>query len=996
MQSEDDLDTSGTRPGGPGEAAGEEHDRVVVAMCVEALDPPRLRLSREGQRDVRADRCDLGGAIRVDAQDRLHTSVDLSGACAVVLSVPPVLHWPTGIRRLPPCRGVRRRGRSLRPTTFGGAVRTRYPATMSLEHYRAKRDFATTPEPSGVPSRPIEGLRRFVVQRHRASRLHYDLRLEIGGTLASWAVPRGPSLRPLERRRAARTEEHPIEYLDFEGTIPNGEYGAGDAIVWDHGTWDPELPGDLAAAVAGGELKFILHGRRLRGRFVLVRTAPGRRGSEDWLLIHKDDEYAEAEWDIADHPTSVLSGRTNGDVADREPADIDPDRRIGDLDLSAALEAEAPTFVEPMLATATAHPFDDPGWLFEIKLDGYRVQAVVERAGRLRLWTRNQKDAATWFPALAALPSREWLAGGAVVVDGEMVALRDDGRPDFSLLQELSGTRGFGARRRERRAGSPTDAEREPRAGALVYHAFDLLHVDGWSLLHVSLWQRKRLLKLLLRPHPSVRYVSHVTEHGRAFHEAASQQGLEGSVAKLRDSHYEAGTRSRSWLKVKTRREQELVVVGYEPGTGSHADLGSLLVATREAGGWRFAGHVGSGIDARTRHELRALLDESTREDPAVPGVPPSSSARYVDPDHVIRAEFAEWTADGLLRQAVYKGLEPDRDPMTVSREVAIDTVAASATRPADRVSEGELAALDALGDGGSWAVGGHTVELSNLDKVLFPEVGFSKRDLVRYYTSIAPLLLPYLHGRPLNVHRWPDGVDGSTHFWQKQIPSHAPDWVARWDHPEPGRSRSQTYVVCDRVATLAWLANQAAIDLHPWTSRLPTWWRPTYALIDIDPGPDTTWAQVVTLARLYRTALQHLGVRGYPKVTGSRGIQVWIHLQPRYTFDDTRDWVGALSQRVGAVVPDLVSWAWNKADRGGRARLDYTQNALNKTLVAPYAVRPVARGAVSAPIAWEELDDPSLHAQRWDLHTILERTAERGDLFAGVLADPQELPSID
>jgi bifunctional non-homologous end joining protein LigD len=873
---------------------------------------------------------------------------------------------------------------------------TRYPATMSLEQYRAKRDFAITPEPGGGPASSIGGLRRFVVQRHRASRLHYDVRLEIGGALVSWAVPRGPSLRPLERRRAARTEDHPIEYLDFEGTIPSGEYGAGDVIVWDHGTWDPELPGDTGAAVASGELKFVLYGRRLRGRFVLVRTATDRRGSEDWLLIHKDDEHADAEWDIEDHPTSVLSGRTNEAVAGGEPADIEPDRRIGDLDLSAAVDSTLPSFVEPMLATSTVHPFDDAGWLFEIKFDGYRVQAVVDGAGSLRLWTRNHKDAAAWFPAFAASRAHEWLAGGPVIVDGEMVALRDDGRPDFSLLQELSGTKGLGLRRRDRRPGRSAGAERERRTGAIVYHAFDLLHVDGWSLLDVGLWQRKRLLRLLLRPHPSVRYVSHVTEHGRAFHEAASQQGLEGSVAKLRDSRYEAGTRSRSWLKVKTRREQELVVVGYEPGTGRHADLGSLLVATHEADGWHFAGHVGSGIDARTRRDLRALLDESIREDPAVPGVPPSASARYVEPRHVIRAEFAEWTADRLLRQAVYKGLEPDRDPTTVSREAAIDAATASTGAPADRVSEGELAALDALGDGGSWAVGGHTVELSNLDKVLFPEAGFTKRDLVRYYTSIAPLLLPYLRERPLNVHRWPDGVDGSTHFWQKQIPSHAPDWVARWDHPEPGRARSQTYVVCDRVATLAWLANQAAIDLHPWTSRLPAWWRPTHALIDIDPGRDTTWEQVVTLARLYRTALQHLGVRGYPKVTGSRGIQVWINLQPRYTFDDTRDWVGSLSQRVGAVVPDLVSWEWSKAERGGRARLDYTQNALNKTLVAPYAVRPVARGAVSAPITWDELDDPRLHAQRWDLRTILERTAERGDLFAGVLADPQELPPID
>jgi bifunctional non-homologous end joining protein LigD len=299
------------------------------------------------------------------------------------------------------------------------------------------------------------------------------------------------------------------------------------------------------------------------------------------------------------------------------------------------------------------------------------------------------------------------------------------------------------------------------------------------------------------------------------------------------------------------------------------------------------------------------------------------------------------------------------------------------------------------MGTDGRWEVGGHVVELSNLDKVLFPGGGYTKRDLVRYYTTIAPAMLPYLRERPLNVHRWPDGVTGRTHFWQKQIPSHAPEWVARWDYPEAGHDQSHTYVVADRVATMAWLANQAVIDMHPWTSRLPEYWRPTYALVDIDPGERTTWEELLTLARLYRTALEHLGVTGHPKVTGKRGIQVWIHVRPRYTFDETRDWVGELSRGVAAVVPDLISWEWGKADRGGRARLDYTQNSIIKTLVAPYAVRPVPAAAVSAPITWEELEDRDLRPDRWDIVSILDRVLERGDLFSGVLSDPQELPPL-
>jgi len=313
---------------------------------------------------------------------------------------------------------------------------------------------------------------------------------------------------------------------------------------------------------------------------------------------------------------------------------------------------------------------------------------------------------------------------------------------------------------------------------------------------------------------------------------------------------------------------------------------------------------------------------------------------------------------------------------------------------PAEAATAAELAALDAMGAEGLWSIGGVQVNLTNLDKVLFPETGYTKRDLVRYYTTIAPVLLPYLRERPLNVDRWPNGVHGA-HFWQKQVPSHAPKWVARWDYPEAGKDESHTYVVADRVATLAWLANQAVMDMHPWTSRIPDWWRPTYALIDIDPGEKTTFENLLTLARLYRAALEHLHVRGFPKVTGKRGIQVWVPIAPRYTFDETRDWVAGVSQAVGRAVPDLISWEWGKRQRQGLARLDYTQNAVNKTLVSPYAVRPVDGASVSVPIAWDELEDPDLRPDRWDIRSVIPRVEQLGDRFAGALTFDQELPAL-
>ena len=365
-------------------------------------------------------------------------------------------------------------------------------------------------------------MRRFVVQRHRASRLHYDFRLEVDGVLVSWAVPRGPSMRPLEKRRAARTEDHPLEYLAFEGVIPAGGYGAGDVIVWDCGTWEPETRDEPGASIGGGELKFVLHGERLKGRFVIVRTKQERGGREDWLLIHKRDEHAVEDWDIDTHRTSVISGRSNDDVATGGPArtDVVAPRSIRDLDLDGARKDPMPAFIKPMLATPVDRAFSDAGWLFELKLDGYRVQAVV-RDGALRLWTRNRKDAAAYFPAFAAAPP-EWIGAHDAIIDGEMVALDGEGRPSFSLLQDLSGMSGLGAKRGERRSGEgpPTSA-----AGTLVYHAFDVLHMDGWDLAAVPLEERKRLLRLILREHPSVRYVTHVVEHGEDFQAAVKAAG---------------------------------------------------------------------------------------------------------------------------------------------------------------------------------------------------------------------------------------------------------------------------------------------------------------------------------------------------------------------------------------------------------------------------------------------------------------------------------------
>jgi bifunctional non-homologous end joining protein LigD len=969
---------------------------------------------------------------------------------------------------------------------------------MPLEEYKRKRDFRKTPEPAGVaPAAALARGGRYVVQRHRATRLHYDFRLEIDGVLVSWAVPKGPTLDPGARRMAVHVEDHPIEYLDFEGVIPKGEYGGGDVIVWDWGTWhpEPETP-DGRRAVEDGELKFTLTGEKLRGRFTIVRTS-GRGtaardgdGGDQWLLIHKRDDSSVGGWDAEDHPQSVKTGRTNDEVkADRDAIWIShAPAAVAEIDLSAAKDARLPGFIPPMAATLTDRGFKDDEWLFEIKWDGYRIEAVV-KDGTARIYTRNGNDGETYFPKL--LTKATWIEAQEAIVDGEVVAIGEDGLPDFSLLQMDTG-------------GQST---------RFVYQVFDLLHLDGRSLLNVPLESRKQLLRSVLRAADTrVRFADHVVGEGLAFLEAARAQGLEGVIAKHRRSVYEPGRRSRTWLKIKIRPEQELVVGGWTPGEGAASELGALVVGYYEGDGkakkLHFAGKVGSGFNAQTRKRIRdRLKDLATDESPFDPPPPKDYKGRWggelrnvvwVRPEVVIRAELGGWTREGIVRQAAFKGFDEGGKPPTqvvreqpvLTKEAVEDVDAAVADEQADgqvkaegrgaaaggrrrrpsasastasaRAGRGddprgrasptaargggrrgpgspaarkrgrsraagataggrelpwsatpeELAALDAMTRDGVWSVGGFELKLTNLDKVLFkpkpgdpepdgskPKKGalpapVSKRELVRYFARIAPAMLVHLQERPLNLHRYPNGADGPG-FWQKDIPETAPTWLRRWKEVGVEEREANDHLVADRVAALCWLGNQAAFEVHAWTSRLHDPMTPTFALIDIDPGTKTTWDETVTLARLYRTALGHLGVRGYPKTTGKRGIQVWIPVEPKYTFRETSDWVEQLSRAVGDTVPELVSWEWSKDRRGGKARLDYTQNTYIKTLVAPYSVRPGDGAPVSTPISWDELEDPDLRSDRWTIRTVVERVERLGDLFAGAQTDLQALPPL-
>ncbi len=900
---------------------------------------------------------------------------------------------------------------------------------MPLEEYRRKRDFARTPEPAPAAVTGTTG--RFVVQRHRATRLHYDFRLEIEGVLVSWAVPKGPTLDPATRRMAVHVEDHPIEYFDFEGVIPAKQYGAGDVIVWDWGTWEPEAPTlDPRKAVADGELKFRLRGEKLKGRFTIVRTSrrPGSAPStafeddqgEQWLLIHKKDEAAQTGWDAEDHPQSVKTGRTNDEVkADRDALWIgQAPAATAEIDLAGAEAAPLPTRIEPMLATLASKPFDDPDWLFEIKWDGYRVQAVVAE-GKVRIWTRNLHDAETYFPRLLSPPS--WIDAREAIVDGEVVAVDDDGRPDFSLLQTRLGEKG---------------------AKGLVYQAFDLLYLDGRSLLGVPLEDRKRLLKSVLREHPRVRFAAHVDGEGKAFHAAAAASGLEGVIAKLRRSRYEPGRRSNAWLKLKIRPEQELVVGGWTPGEGNARDLGALAVGVYEDGHLRFSGKVGSGFTGATRKDLLARLKSLAIEEPPFDPAPPKDyrgrwggdlrDITWVRPELVIRAELGGWSRDGMVRQAAFKGVEAGRDPSTVTRETAVATTtavkaaeaetppmptepskptkapAAPAEIPASwRVTDDELRALDALGQGGRLARRGRRAEADEpRQAAVRPETRRHRRRRDPHHQARADPLLR------------PDRADDAP---PRRGPAAQPPAVPQRcgvarvlaeGHPRD-RAEVAHPLARDRASTAAPTAAPTTISSP--TARRRCAGSATRRASRSMPGPAASLTPGDPRSRSSTSTpgSRPPGTRPWcsrgstgprsatsasaatPRSPASAASRSGSRSSRKYDFSQTSAWVERVSRAVGATVPDLISWEWAKEARKGRARLDYTQNASIKTLVAPYAVRPAAGAPVSAPIAWDELDDPDLRPDRWTIRDLPERVERVGDLFAPTQTDAQELPEV-
>ncbi len=784
------------------------------------------------------------------------------------------------------------------------------PRDDLLAGYRAKRRLDQTPEPPGA--RPDGGGQLFVIHKHAARSLHFDLRLEMDGVLVSWAVPKGPSLDPADKRLAVHVEDHPLEYGDFEGIIPAGNYGAGGVIVWDRGRWTPI--GDPRDGLAKGKLLFDLEGFKLHGRWTLVKI---KKGEKEWLLIKERDAHVATGAQLPEE--SVLSGLTVEELKEgRTPA--------------GAIEAEADRLGAPkrpvkldakllMLAETAEKPFSRPGWLFELKLDGYRILAGKE-GGEARLLTRNGLDCGVSFPeierAVRALPIER------AVFDGEVVALDTEGKPSFQRLQ---------GRAKVTRA---IDVRRAVVDTPLTFFVFDLLAVEGHDLRQLELVDRKALLRRILPASGIVRYLDHFERDGNELFQQVQARGLEGIMAKRADSPYRAG-RSPAWLKMRARCRERFTVVGFTEPKGTRGGFGALHVAREDDGTLVYAGRVGSGFSDQQLAELRKQLDAKVRKTPPCSGpIPKEKGTTWVEPELEAEVEYAEVTDEGLLRQPIL--LSVGRAPPAFSRPLP----------PAPPVER---------------------VQPTNLDKVYWPADGYTKGDLLDYYRAVAPWLLPYLADRPVVLTRFPDGIDGKS-FYQKDAPPFTPEWVRT--APLPSEERDIDYIVADDLDTLLYVANLGSIPLHIWGSRVPSIDRPDWCVLDLDPK-DAPFTDVVKVARAADALCERIELPHYVKTSGSSGLHVMIPLGRQLSWGECRSFGELLARVIVGELPDIATVTRQVSRRGGKVYVDYLQNIEGQLIVAPFSVRPLPGAPVSTPLEWREVT-AKLDIRKFTIGTVPKR----------------------
>jgi bifunctional non-homologous end joining protein LigD len=829
---------------------------------------------------------------------------------------------------------------------------------MSLEEYRRKRTFEKTPEPAGK-EKTVEG-NRFFIQRHSARRLHYDLRLEMNGVLRSWALPHGPTLDPAIKRLAVLVEDHPMEYGNFEGTIPAGNYGAGGVILWDRGTYEWAGERSPEAQWKAGDLKIKFHGQKIVGEFALVRTkrtqsqrTPGKK--EDWLLIKKKDFAVRPGWDPESDIRSVLQ-------APADPSSVE-----------GAVKAEMPTSLEPMLATLTDQKAMPSGsdWLFEVKWDGYRALCFIADK-KIRMLSRRGNPMEKQFSEVAKA-LLECVNADSALIDGEVVALDENGVPSFQLLQN--------------RTGFHKSAAVKDAASALSFYAFDLLYLNGYDLRSAALIDRRQLLSSILLPSETVRYSDHFAGKGQELLEAVTAKGMEGILAKRAQSKYES-RRSSQWLKIKIAMQQDFVVCGFI--LGEREPFGSLVLGYYKDKKLVYAGNVGSGFTQASLKSTYEALEPLITTKAVLSDVPKEiGKVTWVKPELVCVVKFNSWTADERLRAPVFQGMRADGEPKDVVRETAEQPAAIASPEPEAATMVRKEPLLPAGETEVILTIGGRQLKFTNLKKVFYPADNYTKGDVVNFYAAVAELLLPHLEGRPLSLKRYPNGIDADF-FFQKAAAASFPEWLHTEEiaTSEDGTTR---FVVCDDKASLLYLANLGCIDQNPWMSRVGSLDEPDFILIDLDPY-HCGYDQIVEAARLVKQKLDLIGLQGYPKTTGGDGMHVYVPVESGYSYEQTRNFAQILSHLVVAERPDLFTTPRNVAARQkGKVYFDWMQNAEGKTISAPYVLRAYPGAPVATPLSWDEVR-PGLKPQQFHIGNVLRRFERVGDLFAGVLKKPQEM----
>lgn len=835
-----------------------------------------------------------------------------------------------------------------------------------LSAYRAKRSPDRTPEPFGGAEAGPGKL--FVVHKHAARRLHFDLRLEMEGVLRSWAVPRGPSFDTHEKRLAVHVEDHPLEYGDFEGMIPEGNYGAGAVIVWDRGEWVPIE--DPLAGLAKGKLLFDLKGYKLRGRWTLVKI---KKSEKDWLLIKERDEWAKTDPEPFPEE-SVLSGLT---VEALKAGETPTDRILAELDRLGVPERRVdPAKVDFMLAEPRDEPFSKAGWVFEPKLDGYRALATHDASGPA-LKSRNGNDLTASFPdvarALRALPVPR------AVIDGELVILDSGGKPSFQALQKRG------------RLSRAADVRRAAAQSPAVFYAFDLLGFEDRDLRQLPLTERKRILRMLLPPLGPIRFVDHFEQDGTALMQHVTALGLEGIVGKKADAPYKAG-RTPSWLKIRAEQTADFVVIGFTAPKGNRGGFGALQLADWVEGELVYAGRAGSGFTEKQLGQVRKTLETTVRKTPACNGprpwptevepaakrpIPDARDSSWVEPILVCEVKFKEWTEEGLLRQPVFLRFRDDKAPEDCVRQGALAQGAPEVADdpPAPRV------------------VRAPEVALSNLPKLFWPKEKITKGQLIEYYRAISPWLLPYLKDRPLVLTRFPDGIEGKS-FYQKDAPDFTPDWIRTVPIWSEDTQRTLNYFVCDNLETLLYVANMGSIPLHIWASRADSLELPDWCIIDLDPK-GAPFTDVVEVALSLHRLCTDLKLPHFVKTSGSTGLHVFIPLAQQCTFDQSRTLGELLARVVVAELPEISTIIRPIKGREGKVYLDYLQNRTGQLIVAPFSARPLPGAPVSMPLEWKEVTKKLEIASHTILNAVARMDALGHDPVRPVLEIRPDLPAV-